>query len=149
MREWTASLLLENWGLIYDGGALRDVIRRVGTGEQEAVDEEQLAATYVETCPGFRNALPVLRFVYVYHHRPEEFDPCLPGESLEAALKRQEWHSAVGLTRKQVGPWVHDKFLNALIDQTRVRPFTFSKQIEEYVIGREQGPRKPLRTKMA
>lgn len=130
-RNLTANDLLRIWGLMYATGDLKDVIRKVGTGEEGGLDEEQTAKAYVETCPGFHEALPVLRWKYVHFREPEDFDPCLPGETLEGALKRQEMHSALGLARRQVGSWVHDRFLNALIDKTRREPFVHFEEVEE------------------
>lgn len=133
-RTRTASELLTIWGLLYSQGQLRDIIKRVGTGEDQGIDEEQLAADYVCKTPGYFRALPVLRHVHVDFHRPHSFDPCLPGESLPDALRRLEWRFLTGIERKHVGPMVYEEFVKGLIDRTRNEPFVYWEEQAEHVL---------------
>lgn len=130
-RTRTASELLTIWGLVTAGGRLTDVIRKLPTGEAEAEDDEQLAAIYVQTTPGYFKALPVLRHVYAYHHPLPSFDPTMPGETLQRALERLEWRFLSGLPLKVVGPSIHEEFLNRLTDRTKAEPFYYWQDPEE------------------
>lgn len=130
------------WGLQYAAGQLRDVIRRESEGGPEATDEEVQKAIYVELTPGYHVAKPVLVHVYARFHEPQDFDPCLPGESLTDALERLGWRSAMGLSRRQVGPWVHDRFILALESKMAKTPFTLAISHEAPVL-----PLAPERTR--
>lgn len=140
-RERTASELLTIWGLLYAGGNLRDAIRKVGTGEESGLDEEQLAADYVMRTPGYFQALPVLRHVHVEYRHIRSFDPCLPWESLQDALERLEWRFLRGVERHQVGQIMYGDFLRTLIDRTRAEPFYYYEEVAETVL--------PLRPRLA
>lgn len=135
MRQyWTPTRLLLNWGLITSAGRLTDVIRKMPTGEGQGEDDEQVAHTYVQTTPGFFKALPVLRYVYVYHGNPRLFDPTLPGESLSEALRRLEWPLLEGLPMRVIGPTVLDEFVKQLSDRCKREPLVYHAPVEEHVL---------------
>lgn len=138
MRQyWTPTRLLLNWGLIHSMGRLQDVLRkepdRESSGE-EGVDHELLAYDYVCRCAGYFKALPVLRFVYVYHGNPRHFDPTLPGESLSGALRRLEWPLLEGLPMRVIGPAILDEFVKQLSDRCKREPLVYHAPVEEHVL---------------
>lgn len=139
----TASELLMIWGLYTAGGAMRMPLSKGGGGPSEE-DDEALAADYVQTCPGFQIALPVLRYRYVHAHPESDlplFDPTMPGERLDEALLRLGWGDLQGAFKREIGPIVHQRFLNSLIDKTKAKPFLYFEKVEAHVL--------PLRTQMA
>ena len=137
----SASELLVIWGLYLEAGRFDHVLHQDPTGNPEQEDDEQLAAMYVQTTPGYFKAFPVLRHVHVRHHPAASFDPVMPGETLTDALRRLEWPKLEGLPVKVIGPTIYEEFLSALEAKCKASPFVYWQEVEDVVV--------PLKPRMA
>lgn len=133
-KQYTPHQLLEIWALRITGGRLTNPTTLATGGDADPVEEASLIVDYIMSTPGYAEAAPVLKWVWVYRHSAESYNPCEPGESLDYALGRRGWRKWLGVPLRQLGPSIEAEFMLAFIQKCRERPFVFKPEWDDPVI---------------
>lgn len=138
-RHYTAPELREMWMHRVTGGYLTNPCQLATGGDIDPADEYTRAMDYLMACDGYFEAERVLKWISVYNHNAEDFDPRGPGDpSLEYALGRLGWKLWSGVPLRELGPTIDKWFMFKLMQKCRDFPFVAVVAIEETVV--------PLRT---
>lgn len=137
-NAWTPDQLLEAWGLRIDGASMgndcKKFNRSLCAGDRAGMDDELQAVLYIESVPGFGIAKPILKHVHVDFKPARSFKFRKPGDTATrlAILHRFGLVRLIHLPDPVIAETVYLEFLDALIEQTKTRPFVpFHEIVEE------------------
>lgn len=129
--DYSVVELCRVWGLRISGKDFTNPITPATHAERSPAEEAGQIVDYVESTPGFFDAEPVLRHIYILGKDPETYDPREPGQPFQVAIGihigmgRKSWRRYPWLQLAEVGPAVHARFLKALLTRMDEDPFEF------------------------